>query len=65
MRRGQLTTVEFRSGQLTVSCQAIAQTDGRAGQVVSFEETTTHRRLTAMVDGPGRAQVCGKTGSGT
>lgn len=53
--RGDMTTVQVRSGGAVLTLEAEAQADGRAGQSIDFRNATTGKIFRAKITGKGRA----------
>lgn len=53
--RGDMTTVQVRSGGAVLTLEAEAQADGRTGQSIDFRNATTGKTFRARIIGKGRA----------
>jgi flagella basal body P-ring formation protein FlgA len=57
--RGEIVSLIFRSGPLTLSARARAMEDGAQGELIRFVNLQSNRTVEAVADGPGRARVTG------
>ncbi len=53
--RGDMTTVQVRSGGALLTLEAEAQADGRTGESIDFRNATTGKTFRAKITGKGRA----------
>ena len=59
VERGELVSLVYRVGPLTLSAQARALENGGEGQFIRFVNLQSNRTVEAWVEGPGRASVLG------
>ena len=57
IRRGDIVSLVFQSGPLTLAARARALDDAADGQVIRFVNLQSNRTVEAVADGPGRARV--------
>lgn len=57
IKRGQMVTILFQSGPLSIHAAGRALSDARAGQDVRVVNLSSNRTLDAMADEQGRARV--------
>ena len=57
IRRGDIVSLVFQSGALTLAARARALDDAADGQVIRFVNLQSNRTVEAVADGPGRARV--------
>jgi len=57
VRRGQMVSLEARSGGLTVRMAGIAKSDGILGEVIEFENQSSKRSIQAIVRSPQSAEI--------
>ncbi|MEO5344817.1 MAG: flagellar basal body P-ring formation chaperone FlgA [Magnetococcus sp. YQC-9] len=55
--RGERVQVVAVQGALRIESTAVAKSAGRMGEIVSLENTESHKRFDARITGPGRAEV--------
>jgi flagella basal body P-ring formation protein FlgA len=59
VERGELVSLVYQVGPLTLSAQARALENGGEGQFIRFVNLQSNRTVEAWVEGPGRASVLG------
>lgn len=59
VERGELVSLVYQVGALTLSAQARALENGGQGQFIRFVNLQSNRTVEAWVEGPGRASVLG------
>ncbi len=57
IRRGDIVSLVFQSGPLTLAARARALDDAAAGETIRFVNLQSNRTVEAVADGPGRARV--------
>ncbi|MDH3977207.1 MAG: flagellar basal body P-ring formation chaperone FlgA, partial [Gammaproteobacteria bacterium] len=57
IKRGQLVSLEARTGGLNVRMQGTAKSDGIIGQVIEFENQSSKRVVQAIVRSPQSAEI--------
>lgn len=57
--RGDIVSLVFQSGALTLAARARAMEDGAQGEVIRFVNLQSNRTVEAVADGPGRARIAG------
>lgn len=59
IERGEIVSLIFQSGALTLAARARAMEDGAQGELIRFVNLQSNRTVEAVADGPGRARVTG------
>jgi flagella basal body P-ring formation protein FlgA len=57
--RGEIVSLVFRSGALTLAARARAMEDGAEGELIRFVNLQSNRTVEAVAEGAGRARVVG------
>lgn len=57
--RGEIVSLVFQSGALTLAARARAMEDGAEGDLIRFVNLQSNRTVEAVAEGPGRARVAG------
>jgi flagella basal body P-ring formation protein FlgA len=59
IERGEIVSLIFQSGALTLAARARAMEDGAQGDLIRFVNLQSNRTVEAVAEGPGRARVGG------
>lgn len=59
IERGEIVSLVYRSGALTLAARARAMEDGAEGDLIRFVNLQSNRTVEAVAAGPGRARVSG------
>ena len=59
IERGEIVSLVFQSGALTLAARARAMEDGAEGELIRFVNLQSNRTVEAVAEGPGRARVAG------
>ena len=59
IERGEIVSLVFQSGALTLAARARAMEDGAEGDLIRFVNLQSNRTVEAVAAGPGRARVVG------
>jgi flagella basal body P-ring formation protein FlgA len=57
IERGEIVSLVFQSGALTLAARARAMEDGAEGDLIRFVNLQSNRTVEAVAEGPGRARV--------
>jgi flagella basal body P-ring formation protein FlgA len=61
IERGEIVSLVFQSGALTLAARARAMEDAAEGELIRFVNLQSNRTVEAVAEGPGRARVGGRT----